>query len=388
MFILKRNGIYFTCVMFVATLLLGCSKQESVPATVTASAPTAPPAPTATPVPTPKALASTDGDFTGITVVVQELKRGPNALMLKLRMMNRSQETFDLSGYKFEAGTADAMDYGSIGAVHLIDAANKRKYFVMRDAHGDCMCSRDIPSVNPGSQTGLLWAEFPLPPDDVQKITVEVPHFPPMEDVPISVDDFAQAANQRQKKRLQMKIRWLLLTLMIAVGIARGQQASGNAPPDNLPPGAAGRVLDLVFRVEDLGGRVESLQVKETDMEVRIDMAADVLFDFNKANILPKAQEALKQAAEIIRQKSKGTVRIEGHTDSIGSDARNQRLSERRAESVKSWFIREEGLGNVSFTTQGFGASKPAAPNRKPDGSDDPEGRQKNRRVEIVITKG
>jgi len=123
-------------------------------------------------------------------------------------------------------------------------------------------------------------------------------------------------------------------------------------------------------------------------MEVRIDMAADVLFDFNKANILPKAQEALKQAADVIRKKAKGTVRIEGHTDSIGSNAQNQRLSERRSESVKSWFIREEGLGNVSFTTQGFGASKPVAPNRKPDGSDDPEGRQKNRRVEIVITKG
>jgi outer membrane protein OmpA-like peptidoglycan-associated protein len=135
------------------------------------------------------------------------------------------------------------------------------------------------------------------------------------------------------------------------------------------------------------GGRVESLEVKETDMEVRIDMAADVLFDFNRSNILPKAQEALKQAADLIRQKAKGTVRVEGHTDSVGSDRYNQRLSERRAEAVKTWFIREEGLSNVSFATQGFGASKPVAPNRKPDGSDDPEGRQKNRRVEIIIAK-
>src|SRR5260370_19368358 len=193
-------------------------------------------------------------------------------------------------------------------------------------------------------------------------------------------------------KESQMRIRWLVLylTFMIAAGVARGQQTSGgHGRPATLPPGARTRVIDLVFRVEDIGGgRVESLEVKETDMEVRIDMAADVLFDFNKANILPKAQEALKQAADVIRKKAKGTVRIEGHTDSIGSNAQNQRLSERRSESVKSWFIREEGLGNVSFTTQGFGASKPVAPNRKPDGSDDPEGSQKNRRVEIVITKG
>src|SRR5262249_51525721 len=151
-------------------------------------------------------------------------------------------------------------------------------------------------------------------------------------------------------KELPMKIRWLVLHLvfMIATGVARGQQAPNTGdPPDTLPPGARGRILDLVFRVEDMGGgRVESLEVKETDMEVRIDMAADVLFDFNKSNILPKAQEALKQAADVIRQKAKGTVRIEGHTDSVGSDRYNQRLSERRAEAVKSWFVREDSLGN------------------------------------------
>jgi outer membrane protein OmpA-like peptidoglycan-associated protein len=192
-------------------------------------------------------------------------------------------------------------------------------------------------------------------------------------------------------KKLRMRIRWLTLyfTFTIAAHVATGQQTSSSMePPDTLPPGSVSRVIDLVFRVEDIGGgRVESLGVRETDLEVRIDMSADVLFDFNKATILPKAQEALKQAAEVIRQKAKGTVRIEGHTDSIGSDRRNQRLSEQRAESVKAWLVHEEGLSNVSFTTRGFGAGNPVAPNRKPDGSDDPEGRQKNRRVEIIIAK-
>jgi outer membrane protein OmpA-like peptidoglycan-associated protein len=54
---------------------------------------------------------------------------------------------------------------------------------------------------------------------------------------------------------------------------------------------------------------------------------------------------------------------------------------------VKSWFIEKEGLGKMSFATKGYGASRPVAPNKKPDGSDDPDGRQKNRRVEIVISK-
>lgn len=54
---------------------------------------------------------------------------------------------------------------------------------------------------------------------------------------------------------------------------------------------------------------------------------------------------------------------------------------------MKAWFIEKEGLRNVSFATTGYGASRPVVPNKKPDGSDDPNGRQKNRRVEIAISK-
>lgn len=147
------------------------------------------------------------------------------------------------------------------------------------------------------------------------------------------------------------------------------------------------KILDLVFRVDDLGGKVQDLQVKETGQEIRIELAADVLFDFDKADLRPAAQKTLHQAAGIIQDKAKGAVRIEGHTDSKGNDAYNQKLSERRAASVKTWFVDKEGLGSVQFMIQGFGAKKPVAANTKPDGSDDPEGRQKNRRVEIILKK-
>jgi outer membrane protein OmpA-like peptidoglycan-associated protein len=120
---------------------------------------------------------------------------------------------------------------------------------------------------------------------------------------------------------------------------------------------------------------------------VRIDLAADVLFDFDKADLLPKAQQTLSQAAGIIREKAKGKVRIDGYTDAKGADAYNQRLSERRAAAVETWFKTKGNLKDVSFVTQGFGAKNPVAPNTKPDGSDDPAGRQRNRRVEIVIQK-
>ena len=152
---------------------------------------------------------------------------------------------------------------------------------------------------------------------------------------------------------------------------------------------------DLKVAIEDIGGttqatagKVQDLQVKETATEIRIELAADVLFDFDKATIKPEAATALHTVAEIIKDKGKGrSVRIDGHTDGKGSDAYNQKLSERRADSVRQWLSQKEALGQVRMTTQGFGATKPVAPNTKTDGSDDPDGRQKNRRVEIVLAK-
>ena len=147
------------------------------------------------------------------------------------------------------------------------------------------------------------------------------------------------------------------------------------------------RIDNLVYRIDSIGGVVQDLEIKETPTEVRVDMAADVLFDFDKADLLPKAGDTLQKAADFIRDHAKGgAVRIEGHTDAKGNDAYNQKLSERRAAPVKSWFV-AHGLSNLKFSTEGFGAKKPIAPNTKPDGSDDPDGRQKNRRVELVIRK-
>jgi outer membrane protein OmpA-like peptidoglycan-associated protein len=174
------------------------------------------------------------------------------------------------------------------------------------------------------------------------------------------------------------------MTLLgIAVGVALFQ---GPEIPEALPPGAKFKVLEIVFKIQDLGGKVVDLKVKETETEFRIELEADVLFDFDKATLLPKAEETLAKAAAFIRENAAGVVRVEGHTDSKGDDAYNQRLSERRADSVRQWFSRH-GLGALQLTSKGLGETRPVAANAKPDGSDDPQGRQKNRRVEIVIGK-
>ena len=81
-------------------------------------------------------------------------------------------------------------------------------------------------------------------------------------------------------------------------------------------------------------------------------------------------------------------VTIEGHTDAKGADAYNQTLSEQRAASVKQWLVANAQVNGANISTRGWGKSKPVTHNAKPDGSDDPEGRAKNRRVQIIVRKG
>jgi outer membrane protein OmpA-like peptidoglycan-associated protein len=127
--------------------------------------------------------------------------------------------------------------------------------------------------------------------------------------------------------------------------------------------------------------------VQESPKELRLTLAADILFDFDKSTIRSDARAALDRVAGIIRSKSQGVVRIEGFTDAKGMTDYNLRLSIARAESVRNWLAGPGGLHGAGFSARGFGATRFAAPNAKPDGSDDPAGRQKNRRVEIIVQK-
>ncbi len=145
-------------------------------------------------------------------------------------------------------------------------------------------------------------------------------------------------------------------------------------------------VKDLDFVIQELAYPIIDLNiVTETENEVLIELAADVLFDFDKANLKPSALSSLQTVAQRIRDTARGDVRIEGHTDSKGSNFYNQSLSEKRANSVRDWLVDHGGLTKVEFLTRGFGETKPAVPNETEKGEDDPSGRQRNRRVEIII---
>ena len=146
------------------------------------------------------------------------------------------------------------------------------------------------------------------------------------------------------------------------------------------------QIDDLKLAIQDIDYTIDNMYtVTESQREILIELAADVLFDFDKANLKQSAVAALQKVAKQIKQSARGDVRIEGHTDSKGSNAYNQTLSEKRAESVRDWLVSKGGLANIQFFTKGFVETKPAVPNEDDKGEDDPSGRQRNRRVEIII---
>jgi OOP family OmpA-OmpF porin len=101
-------------------------------------------------------------------------------------------------------------------------------------------------------------------------------------------------------------------------------------------------------------------------------------FDFDKATIKPSGRDELDAAVKTLRDNPSMHVVVEGHTDSIGSDAYNQRLSERRAKAVRDYLVRE-GIDASRITTRGYGESRPVASN------DTAEGRAQNRRSEVIV---
>jgi outer membrane protein OmpA-like peptidoglycan-associated protein len=106
---------------------------------------------------------------------------------------------------------------------------------------------------------------------------------------------------------------------------------------------------------------------------------SDVLFEFGQYTLKPEAREKLAKVSGILLSFPGLTLEVDGYTDNVGSDEFNQTLSEERAGAVRDYLV-SQGVPDSSITTQGFGKTNPVATN------DTSEGRQENRRVELVVT--
>ena len=128
-------------------------------------------------------IATTDGEAPGMKLDVTELKVSNGVVMMKFTLANDGDKPFD-SQALIDASNM-TQDRADVSGIYLLDTANKKKYLVVRDSENHCVCSRSLVNTNPKSSMNM-WARFPAPPDNVQKIGIVAPHFLPMDDVPLS----------------------------------------------------------------------------------------------------------------------------------------------------------------------------------------------------------
>ena len=131
-------------------------------------------------------------------------------------------------------------------------------------------------------------------------------------------------------------------------------------------------------RATQLEARLREMEAKQTERGMVVTLG-DVLFDTDEAQLKSGGVRNVQRLAEFFKEYPQRTVMIEGFTDSTGSDGHNQRLSERRAESVRTALL-DMGMGADRISSRGYGRSYPVA------GNDTAVGRQMNRRVEVVVS--
>jgi outer membrane protein OmpA-like peptidoglycan-associated protein len=165
-------------------------------------------------------------------------------------------------------------------------------------------------------------------------------------------------------------------TVSVGGGYLRVQSANASVTGNWRQGDGRYSAADTAQILIDLGAR-------EENGTISLNLAGDVLFDFDRADVRRDAAAQLSRVAHVLRHRATGEVIIEGHTDSVGDPNYNLALSERRAVAVMHWLNAYENVPANLMKGRGLGASKPIAHNTMPDGSDDPAGRARNRRVEI-----
>jgi outer membrane protein OmpA-like peptidoglycan-associated protein len=143
--------------------------------------------------------------------------------------------------------------------------------------------------------------------------------------------------------------------------------------------GAQAEAEKTALRAQLLAQFNAILQTRDTARGLIVNMS-DVLFDSGKFSLRPEAREKLARVAGIVSGHPALRLEVEGHTDNVGTDVYNQELSEHRASAVRDYLTQQGQMPGTSVTTKGFGKTQPVTSN------DTPNGRQQNRRVELVIS--
>jgi len=165
------------------------------------------------------------------------------------------------------------------------------------------------------------------------------------------------------------------------IGNNRGHHsAKRGAAVGAIAGGAAGAIVGhMIDKQEKELRQINGVNVQRTaNDELNVTVQNEVLFDFNSAGLRSSSRSALREMANVFERYPDTTIRVEGHTDSIGTSSYNERLSERRADSVSN-YLESLGVRSARMRSIGYGESQPRASNNTASG------RQLNRRVEIHI---
>ena len=302
----------------------------------------------------------------GIDAVV----RDANRTVLRLTVTNlesKEQQGIDQFG-------ASSSDQSFVG-FRLLDPVGGKLYYGMRlgSEGGPGFGSRLYQiRLQPGVHYSAVVYLPPLP-ENVTAVTVLTPGTTgEITGVPVRSGSYtatpAATGGAEQSKQI------------IAINSPRPPGASVEIPPVE-PSG------DAWSLVADVSGLVVTPEGETTASPVQRSVAlrSDILFDFGSSALTARAKTLITQAAnEIAGGGDPGRpITVVGHTDGIGSASDNQKLSERRADAVEAG-LRAVLAGGWKFTASGKGASEPVAEEKKADGSDDPDGRARNRRVEVT----
>lgn len=253
-------------------------------------------------------------------------------------------------GESFTA-TGSSEQSSTMNGLRLVDSADQRMYQVAQSG------AQPVTSSLPGSlydkKPRLEWAAFSAPPAGTSAIDVAFPDGGPVfSSVPITT------GNAPQVKGMAV------------------DQAGGSSKPlaDLSAAGPSGFPLKLT-----VGNPYASDQ--ETPSRSLLTLHSDVLFAFGKATLDQSARGVLTSVASAVKNRAQGVVHVDGYTDSKGSARINGPLSQRRAATVQKAL--KPLTPGVRYMVAGHGAADPVAPNKNPDGSDNPRGRAQNRRVTV-----
>ncbi|HEV8657389.1 MAG TPA: OmpA family protein [Thermoanaerobaculia bacterium] len=170
----------------------------------------------------------------------------------------------------------------------------------------------------------------------------------------------------------------------IVGGVLGNNRGKGNAKRGAAIGGvvgaASGAIIGAMMDKQERELRqIEGVNVQRVSQgELKVSVKNEVLFDFDSAALRGTSRESLREMADVFQKYPDTTIRVEGHTDSIGTAAYNKRLSNRRASSVAN-YLEELGVRSSRIDAIGYGESQPRASNSTANG------RQLNRRVEIHI---